>query len=108
MNDLLMHQRLRILADPSRFEILKNLVKGAEMSGCSLLERKEGGCCVADVVDMTELSQPTVSHHLKALEKVGLVNRSKRGTWACYFPNPQAIQELTLWLTSQLSSAERP
>src|SRR4026208_2253324 len=43
-----------------------------------------GGCCVCDLNAAFELSQPTISHHLKVLRDAGLVESSRRGTWAYY------------------------
>ncbi|MCL6626529.1 MAG: metalloregulator ArsR/SmtB family transcription factor [Alicyclobacillus shizuokensis] len=86
--------RLSALADKSRFTILQIMAKEAIGTCCDRIEAYENGCCVADVVAVTGLSQPTVSHHLKTLEKVGLVRKEVRGPWTCYFPNPEAIEEL--------------
>ena len=97
-----MHKRLKILADVKRFQILQMLTAKTLTSCCERITDQESGCCVADVVEATNLSQPTVSHHLKTLEEAGLVIREKRGTWACYFANPRAVTELTAWLQSEL------
>jgi ArsR family transcriptional regulator len=86
--------RLNALADKSRFTILQIMAKGAIATCCDRIEAYENGCCVADVVAVTGLSQPTVSHHLKVLEKAGLVRKEVRGPWTCYFPNPEALDEL--------------
>lgn len=100
-NDMLF-TRLSALADRSRFNILQILAKGAIGSCCDRIEAYENGCCVADVVTVTGLSQPTVSHHLKALERVGLVRKEMRGPWACYFSNPEAMEEVMVWLKEEL------
>jgi ArsR family transcriptional regulator len=94
--------RLSALADKSRFTILQIMAKGAIGTCCDRIEAYENGCCVADVVAVTGLSQPTVSHHLKVLEKVGLVRKEVRGPWTCYFPNPDAIEELISSLRAEL------
>jgi ArsR family transcriptional regulator len=86
-----MQRRLKTLADPNRFQILKMLVNKTLSSCCERIPEDETGCCVADVVEAICLSQPTVSHHLRTLEEAGLVIREKRGTWACYFANPRAV-----------------
>ena len=57
----------KALADPNRIRILR------------LLAGQEGPLCACDVVGHTDLSQPTVSHHLKVLKEAGLLRRS---TWA--------------------------
>src|SRR5215212_7455302 len=64
---------LKAIADPVRLRLL------------SLVAAHEGGeACVCDLNDAFELSQPTISHHLKVLHEVGLLDRSKRGTWVYY------------------------
>jgi ArsR family transcriptional regulator len=60
------------LADPTRLEILR------------LLAAQPGPTCVCDVVDRFELSQPTISHHLKVLREAGLLRASRRGIWSFY------------------------
>ncbi len=94
--------RLSALADKSRFTILQIMAKGAIGTCCDRIEAYENGCCVADVVAVTGLSQPTVSHHLKVLEKAGWVRKELRGPWTCYFPNPEALDELINALKSHI------
>jgi ArsR family transcriptional regulator len=50
-------------------------------------------------VPLFELSQPTVSHHLKVLRDAGIVGSERRGLWAYYYVNPASIQELSSWLS---------
>ena len=62
---------LKALADPVRLRLL------------SLVAAHDGGeACVCDLNDAFELSQPTISHHLKVLVDAGLLEREKRGVWA--------------------------
>jgi ArsR family transcriptional regulator len=64
---------LKALADPVRLRLL------------SLVASHEGGeACVCDLSDAFDLSQPTISHHLKVLHESGLLDRSKRGVWVYY------------------------
>ncbi|MCL8024979.1 ArsR/SmtB family transcription factor [Nocardioides bruguierae] len=64
---------LKALADPVRLRIV------------SLVAAHEGGeACVCDLQEAFELSQPTISHHLKVLHTAGVLDREKRGTWAYY------------------------
>lgn len=102
MNSESVLARLSALADRSRFNILQIMAKGAIATCCDRIEAYENGCCVADVVAITGLSQPTVSHHLKVLEKAGLVRKEVRGPWTCYFPNPEALDELIAALQTEL------
>jgi ArsR family transcriptional regulator len=74
---------LKAMADPVRLRLV------------SLVASHEGGeACVCDLVDAFELSQPTISHHLKVLHDTGLLDRSKRGTWVYYRARPEALASL--------------
>jgi ArsR family transcriptional regulator len=74
---------LKALADPVRLRLM------------SLVASHEGGeACVCDLNDAFELSQPTISHHMKVLYEAGLVERDKRGVWVYYRARPQALAAL--------------
>src|SRR3954471_21446778 len=73
--------RFKALADPTRVAIVNRLGSCDE-------------CCVCDLTATFELSQPTISHHLKVLRQAGLVDASRRGTWAYYRLVPEAIDAL--------------
>ena len=74
---------LKALADPVRLRLL------------SLVASHEGGeACVCDLNDAFELSQPTISHHLKVLHEAGLLEREKRGVWVYYRSSPDALAAL--------------
>jgi len=61
----------------------------------SLVASHEGGeACICDVTDAFELSQPTISHHLKVLHEAGLLERAKRGVWVYYRARPEALAGL--------------
>ncbi|HEY2042353.1 MAG TPA: metalloregulator ArsR/SmtB family transcription factor [Jatrophihabitans sp.] len=63
----------KALGDPTRVRLL------------SLIAATEGGeACVCDLTALVDLSQPTVSHHMKQLVDAGLVARDQRGKWAYY------------------------
>ena len=64
---------LKALADPVRLRLL-SLVASHE----------DGEACVCDLNDAFDLSQPTISHHLKVLHEAGLLERTKRGVWVFY------------------------
>lgn len=73
----------KLLADPTRLRLL------------SLVAASEGGeCCVCDLPDALGVSQPTVSHHLKALHEGGLLAREQRGRWAWYRVEREALHQL--------------
>jgi len=74
---------LKALADPVRLRLL------------SLVASHEGGeACVCDLNDAFDLSQPTISHHLKVLHDVGLLDREKRGVWVYYRLNAEALVDV--------------
>nr|WP_245234245.1 metalloregulator ArsR/SmtB family transcription factor [Mycobacterium sp. PS03-16] len=71
---------LKALADPARLRLL-SIVAASEAQEA----------CVCDLIEPIGLSQPTVSHHLKVLTEAGFLTRSKRGTWAYYRLQPEAL-----------------
>lgn len=74
---------LKALADPARLRLL------------SLVASHEGGeACVCDLGDAFDLSQPTISHHLKVLHSAGLLEREKRGVWVYYRVAADSLAEL--------------
>ena len=74
---------LKALADPVRLRLM------------SLVASHPGGeACVCDLNDAFDLSQPTISHHMKVLHDVGLVEREKRGVWVYYRARTQALASL--------------
>ena len=73
--------RFKALADPTRVAIINSLSAAEEV-------------CVCNLTETFDLSQPTISHHLKVLRDAGLVESSRRGTWAYYRLVPEAVQEL--------------
>lgn len=61
----------------------------------SLIASHAGGkACVCDLNDAFDLSQPTISHHLKVLNETGLVDRRKRGVWVYYQIRADALEGL--------------
>ena len=48
---------------------------------------------------LLDLSLPTVSHHLKVLRQAGLVGSERQGLWAYYYVIPDALEELSAWLS---------
>jgi ArsR family transcriptional regulator len=74
---------LKALGDPVRLRLM------------SLIASHPGGeACVCDLNDAFDLSQPTISHHLKVLHEAGLVDRDKRGVWAYYRARTEALASL--------------
>src|SRR5690349_11495750 len=71
----------KALGDPTRVAIVYRLAASEEV-------------CVCDLTAAFELSQPTISHHLRILREAGLVDAERRGTWAYYRLAPDAIESL--------------
>src|SRR5215217_1582439 len=78
---------LKALADPVRLRLL-SLVASHE----------DGEACVCDLNDAFDLSQPTISHHLKQLHEAGVLDRDKRGVWVYYRVNTAALGDLVALL----------
>ena len=76
----------KAIADPIRVQLL------------DVLRGHAGKVCVCELVPLFDVSQPTVSHHLKVLRDAGLVGSEKRGLWAYYYVNAGALDELAGWL----------
>jgi ArsR family transcriptional regulator len=72
----------RAVADPARVKIMNLLVTTGE------------SVCACEFEPALGLSQPTVSHHLKKLTEVGLLERQQRGKWAYFSLNAEAMQRL--------------
>jgi ArsR family transcriptional regulator len=77
----------KALADPVRLQLV------------DVLRKHAGKVCVCELVPLFDLSQPTVSHHLKVLRDAALVDSERRGLWAYYYVIPDALEELAAWLS---------
>lgn len=73
---------MKALADPTRLQILSMLVRG------------ESPLCVCEIELAFDLSQPTISHHLRVLRDAGLVRTEKRGLWVYYSPVAERLEQL--------------
>ena len=77
----------KTLADPVRVEIL------------DVLRRAGGDVCQCHLQPRFDISQPTLSHHLRKLADAGLVGVERRGKWAYYSINDDALEVLRSWLS---------
>jgi len=85
-------QVFKALADPVRLRLV------------SLIGAREGGeVCVCDLTSAFDLSQPTISHHLKVLREAGLVDSERRGTWVYYRLVPAALERMAGLLSVPVS-----
>jgi len=83
----------KALGDPVRLRLL------------SLVASHVGGeACVCDISPSFDLSQPTISHHLKVLREAGLLEAERRGTWVYYRVIPAALQQLSAVLTIDITA----
>jgi ArsR family transcriptional regulator, arsenate/arsenite/antimonite-responsive transcriptional repressor len=78
----------KALCDPVRVQLV------------DVLRKHAGKACVCELVPLFDLSQPTVSHHLKVLRDAGIVGSERRGLWAYYYVNPDSLEELSAWLSN--------
>ncbi|MGW2706062.1 ArsR/SmtB family transcription factor [Streptomyces sp. NPDC001340] len=79
----------KALGDPVRLRLL------------SMIASRAGGeVCVCDLTPAFDLSQPTISHHLKLLRQAGLIDCERRGTWVYYWVLPATLDRLSAFLTT--------
>src|SRR3954470_17136148 len=76
----------KALSDPIRVQLV------------DVLRRHAGEVCVCELVPLFDVSQPTLSHHLKKLREAGIVGVERRGLWAYYYVVPEVLEELSAWL----------
>lgn len=79
--------------------VLKALAEPTRLRLVSMIAAHDGAeACVCDLTDPLDLSQPTVSHHLKVLVEAGLLEREQRGKWSYYSLVPGALDALASML----------
>jgi len=76
----------KALADPVRVQLV------------DVLRKAPGRVCVCELLPLFDVSQPTLSHHLKRLRDAGIVGVERRGLWAYYYVLPDSFKELSTWL----------
>lgn len=76
----------KALGDPIRLTLI------------DVLRKHAGKVCVCELVPLFEVSQPTLSHHLKELRDAGIIDSERKGLWAYYYVRPKAPRELSGWL----------
>ncbi|MFH8886410.1 ArsR/SmtB family transcription factor [Streptomyces californicus] len=87
----------KALGDPVRLRLL------------SMIASRAGGeVCVCDLTPAFDLSQPTISHHLKLLRQAGLIDCERRGTWVYYWLLPETTDRLAGILTRPGGTATGP
>lgn len=86
---------LQALADPTRLAILRQLAAG-------------DGVCACDLTSCCDVSQPTVSHHLKVLREAGWVTSERRANWIWYRLRPEAAERLEQIASTVSPAGSRP
>jgi ArsR family transcriptional regulator len=85
----------KALGDPVRLRLL------------SMIASRAGGeVCVCDLTPAFDVSQPTISHHLKLLRQAGLIDCERRGTWVYYRLLPEMTDKLAAVLARPTAVAE--
>jgi ArsR family transcriptional regulator len=97
-SDVSLERLLRAIADPTRRRILQAL----KPKGGKAAKEKDTGLCASDIEARMHLSQPTISHHMAILEKVGLVETTKQSQWRWYRRNENAIRSFARRLRETL------
>jgi ArsR family transcriptional regulator, arsenate/arsenite/antimonite-responsive transcriptional repressor len=88
---------LKALADPVRLRLMS-----------MVLSHEGGEACVCDLTPAFDLSQPTISHHLKVLHESGLLDREKRGVWVYYKAKPDAMEAITSLFATVKGASHAP
>jgi ArsR family transcriptional regulator len=87
-------QVFRALADPVRLRLV------------SLIGAHQGGeACVCALTEAFDLTQPTISHHLKVLREAGIIDCERRGTWVYYWLIPSALERMAALLSAPAGAA---
>ncbi len=82
-------QVFRALADPVRLRLVSLI--GAH---------QDGQACVCELTAAFDLTQPTISHHLKVLREAGIIASERRGTWVYYWLVPAALERMAALLSA--------
>jgi len=87
-----MAQVFKALGDPVRLRLV------------SLIGAHQGGeVCVCELTEAFDLTQPTISHHLKVLREAGIITSERRGTWVYYRLEPATLDRMGALLTAPIS-----
>lgn len=85
--------KLKALADPVRLQLFS-----------AIASRAGGEACVCDISGGVDVSQPTVSHHLKVLRDAGLLTSQRRASWVYYAVVPEALASLAALLGADVGA----
>ncbi len=85
---------LQAIGEPTRLGIVRQLASGGEVCACDFT-----ACC--------DVTQPTISHHLKVLREAGVISGERRGTWIYYRLEPRAAARVAALGHTLLAGAQR-
>ena len=86
----------KALGDPVRLRLV------------SLIGAHQGGeVCVCELTTAFDLTQPTISHHLKVLREAGIIDSERRGTWVYYCLEPAALERMAALLSAPAAATTR-
>ena len=95
----LAHEQLSAADAATLAPVFKALADPVRLRLFSLIASFDGGeACVCDLTGEFDVSQPTISHHLKVLRDAGLVESERRGTWVYYWVLPESLARLSTLL----------
>jgi len=77
----------KALADPTRLRIVDAVRKASPEAVCQ-----------CELLPLFDMSQPALSKHLKVLIAAGVLRTERRGLWAFYYTDPDALKDLRTWL----------
>jgi ArsR family transcriptional regulator len=78
----------KALGDPIRLQLV------------DVLRKHAGKVCVCELTPLFDVGQATVSHHLSVLRRAGVVDSERQGLWAYYYVVPEALRQLSGWLSA--------
>src|SRR3989442_249555 len=80
-------------------EVAKALGDPIRLQVVDVLRKHAGQVCVCELVPLFDISQPTLSHHLKRLRDAGIADVERRGLWSYWYIRADALDELESWLS---------
>ncbi len=80
-------------------KIAKALGDPIRLTLVDVLRKHAGKVCVCELVPLFDVSQSTLSHHLKKLRDAGIVDSERQGLWAYYYVSPEELEDLSAWLS---------
>ena len=83
---LRMAEVAKALGDPIRLQLV------------DVLRKHAGKVCVHELLPLFDVSQPTLSHHLRKLRLAGIIDVERPGLWSFYYVREEALEDLAGWL----------